>query len=245
MDSTRVSNNAMIGMENIILWGAVVPALLVCLVLLGLLIHTAVHGKESRRAPIAPAAEERLGVKAWIAIGIAAAAITSVPAQRFFSLDNRAQTADVTIEVTGNMWFWTYRYLDEVEYSFSAPMLEDALTGERRIAGLPLSDADAANRLVVPVGKTVRLVTKGDNVIYRWGIPAIGVLVDALPGRPNETWFNASSEGRYSSEYEALCSASHVFIPIEIDVVGEEQFDQWLAEKRTAVESAEELPILR
>lgn len=235
----------MIGTENIILWGAVVPALLVCLVLLGLLIHTAVHGKESRRASPAPQPEEKLSAKMWIAMGIAAVAIVSVPAQRLFTLDDGARTADVTIEVTGNMWFWTYRYLDQVEFSFSTPMLEDALTGERRLAGLPLSSADEDNRLVVPVGKTVRLLTRGDDVIYRWGVPAIGVLVDALPGRPNEAWFTPSSEGRYSSEYEALCSASHVFIPIEIDVVGEEQFDQWVTERRTVIGRAEELPVLR
>ena len=235
----------MYGLENIILWGAVAPVVLVCLVILGLLIHTAVHGKESPQETQAHAAEDSFGLKTWIAIGIAAVAIISVPAQRLFSLNDGAQDADVTIEVTGNMWFWTYRYLDQGEYSFSAPMLEDAVTGEKRLAGLPLSDADEDNRLVVPVGKTVRLVTKGDDVIYRWGIPAIGVSVDALPGRPNETWFSASSEGRYSSEYDALCSASHVFIPIEIDVVGEEQFDRWLGEKRTIIGSSDELPILR
>lgn len=235
----------MIGTENIILWGAVAPVAVVCLVLLGLLIHTALHGRESRKAAPAPEAQESFGWKTWIAMAIAAVAIISVPAQRLFSLDDAAQSADVTIEVTGNMWFWTYRYLDQDQYSFSAPMLEDAVTGERRLAGLPLSDADADNRLVVPVGKTVRLVTKGDQVVYRWGIPAIGALVDALPGRPNETWFSASSEGRYTSEYEALCSASHVFIPIEIDVVGEDQFDQWLSEKRTVVGAADALPILR
>ena len=229
----------MYGMENIILWGAVVPALLVCLVILGFLIRTAVHGKESGRVTPAPAADESLGLKTWLVMGIAAAAIISVPAQRLLRLDDGARTADLTIEVTGNMWFWTYRYLHQDEYSFSAPMLEDAVTGERRLAGLSLSDADEDNRLVVPVGKTVRLVTKGEEVIYRWRIPAIGVSVDALPGRPNESWFSASSEGRYSSEYEALCSASHVFIPIEVDVVGEEQFDQWLREKRTVIGSAD------
>jgi cytochrome c oxidase subunit 2 len=243
----RAKSIVMYGIENIILWGAIVPALLVCLVLFGLLIHTAVHGKESRRVSPAPttAAEEKLSLKAWIAMGIAAIAIISVPAQRLFSLDDGSRTADITIEVTGNIWFWTYRYPDRGDYSFSAPMLEDALTGERRLAGLPASYAEEENRIVVPVGKTVRLVTRGDAVIYRWEIPAIGVLVDALPGRPNETWFSASSRGRYSSEYEALCSASHVFIPIEIDVVGEEQFDQWLSERQTVIGSADTPTTLR
>lgn len=227
------------GPGNIILWGAILPVAVVCSVILVLLIRTVLRGKaQSDPAPRAVAAEP-LGTKTWIALGIAAVAFISVPAQRLISLTNDPTTADITVEVTGNMWFWTYRYLDPGEYSFSAPMLEDALTGERRLAGLPASDADEDNRIVVPAGKTVRLVTRGDAVIYRWGIPAIGALVDALPGRPNETLFSASSEGRYTSEYDALCSPSHVFIPLEIEVVSEEQFDQWLSDKRTIVSAVD------
>jgi len=227
------------GPGNIILWGAVMPVVAVCFAIFILLMRTVLRSEEQTDPTPRAIPAEALGTKTWIVLGIAAFAIISVPAQRLVSLTNGPPTADITVEVTGNMWFWTYRYLDQGEYSFSAPMLEDALTGERRLAGLPESDADEDNRIVVPVGKTVRLVTKGDNVIYRWGIPAIGALVDALPGRPNETWFSTASEGRYYSDYDALCSPSHVFIPIEIEVVSEEQFNQWLAEKQTIVGSVD------
>jgi cytochrome c oxidase subunit 2 len=224
---------------NIIFWGAVVPVAAVCFAIFVLLVRTALRREaHADPAPDIPPAEP-LRAKAWIVLGIAAVAIISVPAQRLISLASGPPTADISVEVTGNMWFWTYRYLDQGEYSFSAPMLEDAITGERRLAGLPESDTDEDNRIVVPVGKTVRLVTKGDNVIYRWGNPAIGASVDALPGRPNETWFTASSQGRYYSDYEALCSPSHVFIPIEIEVVSEEQYDRWRAEKQTIVGAAD------
>ena len=223
------------GADNFILWGAIIPVAAVCLTILILLIRTALRrDMKANTAPGAPQAEA-IGAKAWIVLTIAAIAIISVPVQRLISLADGPQSADITVEVTGNMWFWSYRYLDEADYSFSAPMLEDALTGERRLAGLSEEDAAENNRLVVPVGKTVRLVTRGESVIYRWGIPAIGVLVDALPGRPNETMFSASSVGRYYSDYDALCSPSHVFIPIEIEVVSEEQYDQWLADRRTII----------
>jgi len=230
---------------NVILWGAIVPVAVVCLAISILLIRLALRApaqaEPTRSAPPA----EALGIKTWIVLGIIAIALISVPAQRLIGLAGGPPSADITVEVTGNMWFWTYRYLEPGNHSFSAPLLEDALTGEQRLAGLPESDSDSdsdseeRNRLVVPVGKTVRLVTKGESVIYRWSIPSLGVLVDALPGRPNETLFNASSVGRYFSEYDALCSPSHVFIPIEIEVVSEEQYNQWLRDRQTRVSAAQ------
>ncbi len=227
------------GPENIILWGAIVPVAVVCFAIFVLLIRTALRGKVMDDATPGTAPQETMGRKTWIVLAIAVIAIISVPAQRLISLTKGAPSADITVEVTGNMWFWTYRYVEGGEYSFSAPMLEDAITGELRLAGLPESGSEERNRLVVPVGKTVRLVTKGESVIYRWAIPSLGVLVDALPGRPNETYFSASSVGHYYSDYDALCSPSHVFIPIEINVVSEEQFDQWLADRQTRISLAD------
>lgn len=227
------------GADNVILWGAIVPVAAVCLTILILLVRTVLRRDVQANPTPGASQAEAIGRKTWMVLAIAAIAIISVPAQRLISLADGPQSADITVEVTGNMWFWTYRYVEAGDYSFSAPMLEDAITGELRLAGLPENYAAEANRLVVPVGKTVRLVTKGESVIYRWSIPAIGVLVDALPGRPNEAWFSASSEGRYYSDYDALCSPSHVFIPIEIDVVSEEQFDQWLADRQTRISLAD------
>jgi cytochrome c oxidase subunit 2 len=227
------------GADDVILWGAIVPVTAVCLTILILLIRTALRRDMLANPATGASQAESISGTPRILLAIAAIAIISVPLQRLISLTDGPQNADITVEVTGNMWFWTYRYVEAGDYSFSAPMLEDAITGELRLAGLPEDYAAENNRLVVPVGKTVRLVTKGESVIYRWGIPAIGVLVDALPGRPNETLFSASSVGRYYSDYDALCSPSHVFIPIEINVVSEEQFDQWLADKQIRVSVAD------
>jgi cytochrome c oxidase subunit 2 len=228
---------------NVILWGAVLPFAVICLALSILLIRTALRRKADTETTASFAPTETMSGKTWIVLAIAAIAIISVPAQRLISLAGGPLNADITVEVTGNMWFWTYTYLEPGlepgNHSYSAPMLEDAMTGETRLEGLPESHAGETNRLVVPVGKTVRLVTKGESVIYRWSIPSLGVLVDALPGRPNETFFSASAEGRYYSDYDALCSPSHVFIPMEIEVVSEEQYNQWLSDRQIRVSAAE------
>jgi cytochrome c oxidase subunit 2 len=224
---------------NVILWGAVLPFAVICLALSILLIRTALRRKADTETTTSFAPTDAMSGKTWIVLAIAAIAIISVPTQRLISLAGGPPSADITVEVTGNMWFWTYRYLEPGNHSYSAPMLEDAITGETRLDGLPESHAGETNRLVVPVGKTVRLVNIGDSVIYRWSIPSLGVLVDALPGRPNETFFSASAEGRYYSDYDALCSPSHVFIPIEIEVVSEEQYDQWLRDRQMRVSAAD------
>jgi len=240
-DASKVMSEA----DKVILWGAIVPVALVCLTILSLIIRAALrHDMQTISAPAASEAEA-IDRKTWIVLAIIAIAIISVPIQRLISLANGPLSADITVEVTGNMWFWTYRYVEAGDYSFSAPMLEDAITGELRLAGLPEEYTGENNHLVVPVGKTVRLVTKGESVIYRWSIPAIGALVDALPGRPNETLFSASSEGHYNSEYDALCSPSHVFIPIEIEVVSEEQYHQWLADRQMRVSVANTASIIQ
>ena len=89
------------------------------------------------------------------------------------------------------------------------------------------------NHVVVPVGKTVRILTTGADVIHSWAIPAFGVKIDAVPGRINQTWFKADKEGMYYGECSELCGARHAFMPITVEVVSQEKFDQWVADAKT------------
>ena len=89
------------------------------------------------------------------------------------------------------------------------------------------------NHVFVPINKTVRIITTGADVIHAWAIPAFGVKIDAVPGKLNETWFNATREGKFYGECSELCGARHAFMPITVEVVSQERFDQWVAEART------------
>jgi cytochrome c oxidase subunit II len=85
----------------------------------------------------------------------------------------------------------------------------------------------------VPVNKTIRLITTGADVIHAWAIPAFGVKIDAVPGRINTTWFHPTKEGKFYGECSELCGARHAFMPIEVEVVSQERFDQWVQEAKT------------
>ena len=53
----------------------------------------------------------------------------------------------------------------------------------------------ATEPMVVPVGKTVRVLVTGADVIHAFALPAFGLKTDAVPGRVNETWFKAERTG--------------------------------------------------
>ena len=136
--------------------------------------------------------------------------------------------ADVTIKATGHQWYWEYSYPDAGGFSYDSVMLSEA---ESAKAGTPrLLDVD--NRLVVPVGKTVKVLTTAADVIHAFAVPSLWVQMDAVPGRINETWFKAEKPGLYFGQCFQLCGTKHGFMPIAIEVVSQAHYDAWIAAKQ-------------
>jgi len=68
-------------------------------------------------------------------------------------------------------------------------------------------------------------------VIHAFAMPAFGIKIDAVPGRLNETWFKAETEGLFYGQCSELCGVDHAAMPIEIQVVTQAQFDAWVKSK--------------
>ena len=134
--------------------------------------------------------------------------------------------SDVTIKATGNQWYWSYEY-PEHQFSFDAFMLErEELEkyGYKQDEYLLAADYP----VVVPVGTNVRMQIAGADVIHAWKIPAFGVHMDAVPGRLNETWFNADKEGIFFGQCSELCGKNHAYMPIVVKVVSKDIYEKWL-----------------
>jgi cytochrome c oxidase subunit 2 len=135
----------------------------------------------------------------------------------------------VTIKATGlAAWAWNYEYVDEGE-DFTSVML----TEEQRLAQDPpqprLLGVD--NMMVVPVNATVKMLITSEprGIIHAFAVPSFGIKIDAVPGRINETWFNAREVGVYYGQCSELCGKDHAFMPIGVRVVTQEEYDAWLA----------------
>ena len=138
---------------------------------------------------------------------------------------------DVTVKAIGHQWNWSYEYPDQ---GIDIELSEMATDEEAKAAGEPrLLAVKEGGRVVVPAGKVVRVIVTSTDVIHSWTIPAFGAKVDAVPGRLNETWFRANREGVFYGQCSELCGARHAYMPIAVEVVSQEKFDEWVAKKKS------------
>jgi len=170
----------------------------------------------------------------WTLVPVLILIIIAVPSIRLLANQYSPPAADLTVKVIGNQWYWTYEYPDHgIELTSNMlPEQADAQPGARF-----RTDADgprllaADERLVVPVGATVKVIVTSSDVIHAFGVPAFWVKIDAVPGRLNETWFRAEREGVYFGMCYELCGARHAYMPIAVEVVSQEAFQRWVASK--------------
>lgn len=162
----------------------------------------------------------------WTVVPIMILVFIAIPSFKLLYFKDRIPAADMTIKATGNQWYWSYEYPDS-NFGFDTFIVEDA---DLKPGQLRLLTTD--NHVVVPVGKTVRVLVTAVDVIHSWAVPAFGVKTDGEPGRINETWFRADKEGTYYGQCSELCGIRHGFMPIMVEVVAQEKYDAWLAEAK-------------
>jgi cytochrome c oxidase subunit 2 len=133
----------------------------------------------------------------------------------------------MTIKATGYQWYWGYTYEDtKIPEVISNILPED----KAKAAGKPYKLA-ATEPLVVPVNQVVRVNVTGADVIHAFAVPAFGIITDAVPGRINQTWFKVDRVGTFYGSCRELCGVDHAFMPIEVKVVSQADFDAWVAAK--------------
>lgn len=173
---------------------------------------------------------------AWTAIPILILVMIAIPSFQLLAEEEIIPESEFTIKAVGAQWRWDYEYPDHGGFFYTANMMS---AEEAAAAGKPRLLA-ATEPVVVPVGVNVRIIVTADDVIHSWAIPAFGVKKDAVPGRLNETWFNARKEGIYYGQCSELCGARHAFMPIEVHVVSRAEFDAWIKSMQEEYGSADE-----
>ena len=163
----------------------------------------------------------------WTLVPVLILLAIAVPSIRLLAHQYAQPKADVTIKVIGNQWYWTYQYPDNGDFELVSNILpdaEDAKRGEPRLLGVD-------ERVVIPVGQVVKIVTTSNDVIHSWAVPAFWTKMDAVPGRLNETWIKVDREGLYYGQCSELCGARHGYMPIAVEVVSPAKFAEWVHSK--------------
>lgn len=148
----------------------------------------------------------------------------ALPSLRLLYLLDEVNNPRVTLKAIGRQWYWSYEYSDFADVRFDAYIIPANEIEESRFRVL-----DVDNRTVLPINTQIRVLVSAADVIHSWTVPALGVKVDAIPGRLNQTRFIINRPGLFYGQCSEICGSNHRFMPIVVERTSTKSFLHWAA----------------
>ncbi|MBY0618284.1 cytochrome c oxidase subunit II [Sphingomonas ursincola] len=172
----------------------------------------------------------------WTLVPVLILVGVAVPSIDLLAKQYKPAPADaVTVKVTGYQWYWGYSYPDNGDFEVVSNMLDEAEAAKR---GEPHQLA-VDNRMVVPAGEPIRIITTASDVIHSFAVPSLWFKMDAVPGRSNEKMLTIKEPGVYYGQCSELCGARHGFMPIAVEALPRAKFDAWVRSQGGTVKGDE------
>lgn len=136
----------------------------------------------------------------------------------FFSLNN-----DLSLKVLGHQWYWSYELGDNFELGFDSYIknIDNLVIGSIRLL-------EVDNRLVLPLGLSIRFLLSSSDVIHSWALPFFFIKLDVIRGILSVFNYNFNLVGVFYGQCSEICGANHSFIPIVLEVTLFDFFKSWL-----------------
>jgi heme/copper-type cytochrome/quinol oxidase subunit 2 len=119
------------------------------------------------------------------------------------------ETSNWDVNVTGQQWFWSFSYTSPYESPGQA--IPSNVTA-----------AQMTSALYVPANAVVWLNVTSRDVIHDFNVGAVGVRIDAIPGRINHYWFTIPAGTKPWTEFliqcTEFCGAGHYSMLSEVIV---------------------------
>lgn len=171
---------------------------------------------------------------AWTAVPFLILIGMAVPATSTLLDIYNADDAELDILITGYQWKWKYEYIlpdgENVAFFSALRTPQSEIHNQDQKGEHYLLEVDEP--LVLPVDTKVRFLVTANDVIHSWWVPELAVKRDAIPGFINEAWTNILVPGVYRGQCAELCGRDHGFMPIVVNAVVQDEFDQWMAVKK-------------
>jgi cytochrome c oxidase subunit 2 len=171
----------------------------------------------------------------------------ALPATKVVVAAKDTSNADLTIKATGYQWKWGYDYLNGEGEGLSFLSALDRTHREMSNEGAKGEMPDdyllkVDNPLVVPVNKKIRIITTANDVIHAWGVPALGVKQDAIPGFVRDTWFRSEKTGDFYGQCYELCGKEHAYMPIHVKVLSAQEYSGWVDTEKKKLAARQDDP---
>ena len=130
----------------------------------------------------------------------------------------------ITIKIVGHQWYWSYEYSDYYDQNGKTINYDSFMIKEEDLNFGDLRNMEVDNRLVVPVDTHIRVLVTAADVIHCWAVPSLGIKLDAIPGRLNQTNLLAYREGVFYGHCNEICGVNHAFMPIVVESVNLQKY---------------------
>nr|YP_003457021.1 cytochrome c oxidase subunit II [Haplophryne mollis]BAI77342.1 cytochrome c oxidase subunit II [Haplophryne mollis] len=158
----------------------------------------------------------------WTVLPAVVLILIALPSLRILYLMDEINDPHLTIKAMGHQWYWSYEYTDYQNLEFDSYMIP---THELYPGQFRLLETD--RRMIVPVESPVRVMVSAEDVLHSWAVPSLGVKMDAVPGRLNQTTFLVTRPGVFFGQCSEICGANHSFMPIVVEAVPLGHFEGW------------------
>lgn len=111
----------------------------------------------------------------------------------------------LTVQVTGNQWWW------QIEY----------LTSD------PSQIVVTANEIHIPVGRPVQIRGLSNDVIHSFWVPNLNGKRDLIPSHVTTEWIQADHPGAFRGQCAEFCGLQHAHMSIWVIAEPEDKFEAW------------------
>jgi len=147
----------------------------------------------------------------------------AIPSIKILYITDELYNCSITVKAIGHQWYWKYEYSDLIDVSFDSFIIQTQLL---KLRDFRLLDVD--NRCIIPFNTPIRLLTTSIDVIHSWAVPSLGIKIDSIPGRLNQSLILINRPGLYFGQCSEICGINHRFIPIVIESTNFILFKKWL-----------------
>nr|ASW26890.1 cytochrome c oxidase subunit II [Platypleura kaempferi]AWV83356.1 cytochrome oxidase subunit II [Platypleura kaempferi]AWV84474.1 cytochrome oxidase subunit II [Platypleura kaempferi] len=159
----------------------------------------------------------------WTLLPAVTLIFIALPSLRLLYLLDEVNDPLLTLKIIGHQWYWSYEYSDFINVEFDSYMKPSI---DLKSTDFRLLDVD--NRTILPFNMQIRLLISSFDVIHSWTVPSMGVKIDAVPGRLNQSSMNINRPGLSFGQCSEICGSNHSFMPIVIETVNINYFMNWL-----------------
>lgn len=155
----------------------------------------------------------------------------SIPSFFMLYLAEESIQTLLTIKVVGYQWYWTYDYTDLFPFWYDLKIVNFDLLDEYilesymepteylNFSGGEFRLLEVDDVLVLPINVHLRLVITSMDTLHSFGVPSLGLKVDAIPGRLNKVDIYLYRMGIFYGQCSEICGIGHGFMPISLHAV--------------------------